>query len=1303
MDLPQQRRTLDAQAHTHAQTQKLMGTSPGLLQLPPNASVFERNCAALELRNPSLARTLRNTPLDASIQITPVPPRSTATATDTDPAVELLRNGSAIPLTSRRDPAREASRLISDVSPVNHACACVLGFGAGYHCRALAQQWGRDGVILCFEPDISLLRGVMEHIDHSAWIAGTNLSILHSATDSTAIHRAIKTLEPLAVHGAKIVAHPPSKQRLGDDAERFCRAFTNTIKTVRTAIATTLVQSRATLRNELMIMGRYATESGIADLEGSAAGRPAVVVSAGPSLARNLHHLAAPGVRDRVVIIAATTVLKPMLEAGVKPHYVCALDYTDISKRFVEGIDPADVEDTELILEPQASPAIASAFPGRVRFIQNARLDAAIGEDLHRSMGKVPTGATVAHLCYFLARYMGCDPVILVGQDLGFTDGQYYAAGAAIHSVWAPELSEFRTLEMFEWERIARQGAQLRAATDVFGRAIFTDEQMAAYLQQFEVAFTADAAEGLLTIDATEGGVAKAAADPMNLVDALDWYAADAEPLDLPRATTATDAQSRLQTVQARLERVARDTDTFRPRCADTVAILEDAKRCAATSADHNNSAAAKAMTAFDDRISRVHAIRDEVMQLEPLYTLAQFINQTGVYRRTMADRALRIQTERSTPALTEHEAQLIRIDRDIDNVRWLSDASEEIRRLAQHASRVLSSEAAPLTRDDHVHLGEDAGQQQRASEHEESNHRVEVFITLEPDISGLGTPRDISRPIWQGKNAFELTLARVLAPTDDDTNNDIQTDHHIDGVTIITGDPARARALAGEHAANPRLRFIQANSDRIRARARRVGVGRLWSHAAWRGGIAGLSCYDECLDPELLADAMGTTGADAAIIVGADWSLVDPALLAASAQAFRRRPDTIKIAFTQAPPGLAGFLLTRATANAIAAQAANAPRSASIGAALSYIPAAPQNDPIARDYCTQLDPAVRDAGARFIPDTIPGRERVTRILDTLAANAGAAPTPNALDITRADRASQAPQAEPPREIVLETNTDRLGTGLWTQGIKHAMNPSGEAREPLTPDRAAHIVARAAAEREDVVVTLHGAGDPLLHPRLPELITAIKHAGAAAVHLRTDMLRDDAGPEHLLATHADVISVDALAATPETHAKLTGTDRYDAIVSTLEQLFTADNNAAPGQADTPWIVPRITRCDETYEDIARFYDGWLVVAGTAVIDPALPPTPPPAPSHTDIHPPADHARIAALPIPAHAAKRLDAERLTVRSNGVIPSLENLGPNVWDLPLSQIHTRAHPPHPVTPEPAIIDRPGTELAEETPASA
>ena len=266
-----------------------------------------------------------------------------------------------------------------------------------------------------------------------------------------------------------------------------------------------MTRCSSTIENQLSNLDRYAIGSGIEDLAGIAAGRLGVVVSAGPSLRKNLPLLAAPGVRDRCVIVATQTTLKPLLAAGVAPHFVTALDYHPISRRFYEGIDPAAVEDTELIIDSKVHRAVPAAWPGRIRCIPSPELDQFLGP-LAAGHPPLEASATVAHLAYVLARHLGCDPVALIGQDLGFTDGLYYAPGTAIHDVWLPELNAFNTIETMEWERIVRHRTHLAEREDVHGRRIFTDAQMLNYLQLFEMRFTADVASGLTVIDATEGG-----------------------------------------------------------------------------------------------------------------------------------------------------------------------------------------------------------------------------------------------------------------------------------------------------------------------------------------------------------------------------------------------------------------------------------------------------------------------------------------------------------------------------------------------------------------------------------------------------------------------------------------------------------------------------------------------------------------------------------------------------------------------------------------------------------------------------
>src|SRR4029450_7963116 len=113
--------------------------------------------------------------------------------------------------------------------------------------------------------------------------------------------------EALLAMGVAFLEHPADRVRLGELSGRFQTNFTSVYRAIRTTVVTTLLQSEVTLRNLLMNLDRYATCPGLAELEGACAGRPAIVVSAGPSLRRNIDLLSRPGIRERFVIIAVQT------------------------------------------------------------------------------------------------------------------------------------------------------------------------------------------------------------------------------------------------------------------------------------------------------------------------------------------------------------------------------------------------------------------------------------------------------------------------------------------------------------------------------------------------------------------------------------------------------------------------------------------------------------------------------------------------------------------------------------------------------------------------------------------------------------------------------------------------------------------------------------------------------------------------------------------------------------------------------------------------------------------------------------
>lgn len=430
-------------------------------------------------------------------------------------------------LASPRAPLVEAEKCAAPADPAKCGAVVVLGFGLGHHVYAALKRMARSGVVFLFEPDLGLLRAVLERLDCGGWLMAPNLVILTDPDDRVAIARAMNGHETRLMDGVKFVEHPADFARLGEVSDRFSENFMLAYKALRSNWTTTIIQTETLMGNAIKNLPRYASVApgrspnlGVSALAGCAPKRPAICVAAGPSFARALDVLRTANLTDSFVLISTQTTLRPLIRAGVAPHYACAIDYSDLSGRFYEGLTAADVAGTDLVCTPEVHPIVPEMWPGRLRMTGDATLDEIVGEPLSDRLGALPQRvATVGSMGHVLARYMGCDPVIHVGLDLAFTDGTYYGGGAAIHQTWSGELNEFRTLEMMEWERIAR-GKQANTKRPGYNGEVWTDAIMLCYAEEVAGLCRADADKGLTTI-VTDGGLIKPYTERMELAEAL--------------------------------------------------------------------------------------------------------------------------------------------------------------------------------------------------------------------------------------------------------------------------------------------------------------------------------------------------------------------------------------------------------------------------------------------------------------------------------------------------------------------------------------------------------------------------------------------------------------------------------------------------------------------------------------------------------------------------------------------------------------------------------------------------------------
>ncbi len=617
-------------------------------------AILRANLAILSKTRPELAQRLQDAdPAELTWD--------TARTGEPTASLQVADSERPIALVSKYDPAGEAEKLLAKLDFAKTACVVLLGFGLGHAARQASEKLGNTGLLIVYEPDTAVLAAVFRRLDLTALLHQPNLLLLGEGDDRATLTRLTERYSAMLTQGTQIVTLPAGRSRQAEAYKQFSQLIADHVAYCRTNVATALVNASRTCRNLAANLADYAAGATTEPLKDAAKGRVAVCVGAGPSLVKNVHFLQDPKFRGNVVVIAVQTALKPLLDRGIQPDFVTALDYSPICARFYEGLP--HLPRVTLVAEPKANAAIFEAYPGPIRVTQSSFNDQLLGHPdqggLARPITPIKGGATVAHLSFYLAQHLGCDPILFIGQDLGFSDGLYYAPGTAVHQVWDCELNAFNTIEMMEWRRVVRMRGNLKKFDDVHGRPIYSDEQMITYLRQFERDFAEAEAQGQRINDCTEGGMVKEHTQRMTLAEALEQYATQPVPaLPIPAMGLDAERLKKLNTLMA--DRLA-DIRELRAMSEDSHKIV---RRMIERIDDQPELS--KLFTKLEKNRMRVEG------DLKQAFAVVNQLNTIGAFKRGRADRGIAFQQNDA------QEKLLAQLHRDRDNIDWIIQACDE-------------------------------------------------------------------------------------------------------------------------------------------------------------------------------------------------------------------------------------------------------------------------------------------------------------------------------------------------------------------------------------------------------------------------------------------------------------------------------------------------------------------------------------------------------------------------------------------------------------------------------------------------
>ncbi|MFO0840221.1 MAG: radical SAM protein [Phycisphaerae bacterium] len=394
--------------------------------------------------------------------------------------------------------------------------------------------------------------------------------------------------------------------------------------------------------------------------------------------------------------------------------------------------------------------------------------------------------------------------------------------------------------------------------------------------------------------------------------------------------------------------------------------------------------------------------------------------------------------------------------------------------------------------------------------------------------------------------------------------------------------DEQIARRAVGEIAQNERLEVLPAD-DGVRARRELIRSARKWNLDSWRGGPLCATWFDEFIEPRCAAQVLDVYAADAVLCLEAAQAVLDVDLADAMIAHAERYAGEAPLVFTQAPPGLAGIVLTREQTQELLAQ--NIP----VGILLGYRPELARPDPITRPDCMRVASAVAQTQARFVADTQSAFER----LGALLARGNEPRDAGELCRDIAER-GDGRSVRLPVEVEIElTTSDPLPLTCLRPRGEHA-----PTRQPADVQAIARV-ARELAAQDDRLIFLGGHGDPLTHPHFAAVCQAIRRENVLGLAAATTLVElSDENLEALLQSRVDLLEVQIDAATPKGYARLHGRDAFEQVLANIERIQSLRQQRACPQ---PIVVPSITRCAATLPEIEEFYDRWIRVTGAALI------------------------------------------------------------------------------------------------------
>lgn len=339
---------------------------------------------------------------------------------------------------SKYNPLQEAVRWVESLSiNENNDSIVLVGMGAGYHAQALHEKYPSVPIYV-WDFNVEFKEWI-EKSKLLSWMEQCTDSVFYRATESWEEINSI-FLPQVKKTGTILLLHPPSLDIIPNKLTDFKKLLDEHLLFIR-SFRKQGQKLKENYQNNLLL-----GDTGIKDWIGRYKGNPMILISAGPSLDKQLKLLVEISKSKSYILGSVGTALKPLLKAGIKPNFIMLSDAQEI---ILEQINNIDINDLPLFYLCTANAKAVSYYQGPRYIVWQKGFEQGEQQAFNRGEQLIQTGGSVATCLLDLMVQMGGSPIALVGQDLAFTNGQSHTNNAPGKMIIDPKIASIKVPDFY--------------------------------------------------------------------------------------------------------------------------------------------------------------------------------------------------------------------------------------------------------------------------------------------------------------------------------------------------------------------------------------------------------------------------------------------------------------------------------------------------------------------------------------------------------------------------------------------------------------------------------------------------------------------------------------------------------------------------------------------------------------------------------------------------------------------------------------------------------------------------------------